>query len=104
MSPSATTAGPGSTQTAPPDKQHTAMLSVLSNSGLILIKVIAGTLTRIAARFPDAMLAFDTYPRVTFADQHKLAAKRGIKVQVKGRQEPVRIYEVAPPEPDERER
>jgi O-methyltransferase involved in polyketide biosynthesis len=39
---------------------------------------VAGTLTRIAARFPDAMLAFDTYPRVTFAQQHKLAAKRGI--------------------------
>jgi O-methyltransferase involved in polyketide biosynthesis len=39
---------------------------------------IAGTLTRIAARFPDAMLAFDTYPRVTFAQQHKMAAKRGI--------------------------
>jgi class 3 adenylate cyclase len=28
---------------------------------------------------------------------------RGL-VQVKGRQEPVRIYEVAPPEPDEGER
>jgi O-methyltransferase involved in polyketide biosynthesis len=39
---------------------------------------VAGTLSRIAARFPDAMLAFDTYPRVTFAQQHKMAAKRGI--------------------------
>jgi O-methyltransferase involved in polyketide biosynthesis len=39
---------------------------------------VAATLTRIASRFPDAMLAFDTYPGVTFADQHKLAAKRGI--------------------------
>jgi O-methyltransferase involved in polyketide biosynthesis len=39
---------------------------------------VAGTLTRIAARFPDAMLAFDTYPRVTFDQQHKMAAKRGI--------------------------
>jgi O-methyltransferase involved in polyketide biosynthesis len=39
---------------------------------------VAGTLTRIAARFPGAMLAFDTYPRVTFAQQHKMAAKRGI--------------------------
>ena len=38
---------------------------------------VVGTLTRIAARFPDAMLAFDTYPRITFADQHKMAAKRG---------------------------
>ena len=39
---------------------------------------VASTLTRIAARFPDSMLAFDTYPRVTFAQQHKMAAKRGI--------------------------
>jgi O-methyltransferase involved in polyketide biosynthesis len=39
---------------------------------------VAGTLTRIAARFPGAMLAFDTYPRVTFDQQHKMAAKRGI--------------------------
>jgi O-methyltransferase involved in polyketide biosynthesis len=39
---------------------------------------VAGTLARIAARFPDAMLAFDTYPRVTYAQQHKMAAKRGI--------------------------
>jgi O-methyltransferase involved in polyketide biosynthesis len=39
---------------------------------------IAGALTRIADRFPDAMLAFDTYPRVTFAQQHKMAARRGI--------------------------
>ena len=38
---------------------------------------VAGTLTRIASRFPDAMLAFDTYPRVTFARQRKMAAKRG---------------------------
>jgi O-methyltransferase involved in polyketide biosynthesis len=39
---------------------------------------VAATLTRIASRFPAAMLAFDTYPRVTFAGQHKMAAKRGI--------------------------
>jgi O-methyltransferase involved in polyketide biosynthesis len=39
---------------------------------------VAGTLTRVAARFPDAMLAFDTYPSVTFAGEHKMAAKRGI--------------------------
>ncbi len=39
---------------------------------------VTGTLTRIAARFPEAMLAFDTYPTVTFAQQHKMAAKRGI--------------------------
>jgi O-methyltransferase involved in polyketide biosynthesis len=39
---------------------------------------VAATLARIAARFPDSTLAFDTYPRVTFAQEHKLAAKRGI--------------------------
>jgi O-methyltransferase involved in polyketide biosynthesis len=39
---------------------------------------VAGTLSRIASRFPDAMLAFDTYPGFTFADEHKMAAKRGI--------------------------
>ena len=39
---------------------------------------VTGTLARIAARFPGAMLAFDTYPRVTFAGEHKMAAKRGI--------------------------
>ena len=39
---------------------------------------VASTLTRIAARFPEAMLAFDTYPRATFAQQHKMAARRGI--------------------------
>jgi O-methyltransferase involved in polyketide biosynthesis len=39
---------------------------------------VTGTLAGIAARFPGAMLAFDTYPRVTFADEHKMAAKRGI--------------------------
>ena len=39
---------------------------------------VTGTLARIAARFPDARLAFDTYPRVTFAGEHRMAAKRGI--------------------------
>jgi O-methyltransferase involved in polyketide biosynthesis len=39
---------------------------------------VTGTLARIAARFPRAMLAFDTYPRMTFAGEHKMAAKRGI--------------------------
>jgi O-methyltransferase involved in polyketide biosynthesis len=39
---------------------------------------VKGALARIAARFPGALLAFDTYPRVTMAQQHKLAAKRGI--------------------------
>ena len=35
-------------------------------------------LARIAARFPGAMLAFDTYSRVTFNQQHKTAARRGM--------------------------
>jgi O-methyltransferase involved in polyketide biosynthesis len=39
---------------------------------------VTGALARIAARFPGALLAFDTYPRVTMAQQHKMAAKRGI--------------------------
>jgi O-methyltransferase involved in polyketide biosynthesis len=39
---------------------------------------VTSTLARIAARFPGARLAFDTYPRVTFAGEHKMAAKRGI--------------------------
>ncbi len=41
-------------------------------------KDVLGSLRRIAARFPDARLAFDTYPRVTAAGEHKMAAKRGI--------------------------
>jgi O-methyltransferase involved in polyketide biosynthesis len=39
---------------------------------------VTGALAAIAARFPGAMLAFDTYPRVTFTGEHKMAAKRGI--------------------------
>jgi O-methyltransferase involved in polyketide biosynthesis len=35
-------------------------------------------LTRIAERFPDALLVLDTYPRQTFDRQHRLAAKRNI--------------------------
>ena len=36
------------------------------------------TLARIARRFPGAMLAFDTYTRQTFNQQHKTAARRGL--------------------------
>jgi O-methyltransferase involved in polyketide biosynthesis len=39
---------------------------------------VTGTLARIAGRFPGAMLAFDTYPRVTFNQQHRMAARRNI--------------------------
>ena len=39
---------------------------------------VAGTLARIAARFPDSRLAFDTYPRATFKWEHQMAAKRGL--------------------------
>jgi O-methyltransferase involved in polyketide biosynthesis len=36
------------------------------------------TLARIAARFPGARLALDTYPQRMYQQQHKLAGKRGI--------------------------
>jgi O-methyltransferase involved in polyketide biosynthesis len=36
------------------------------------------TLARIAARFPGALIALDTYPRRTFEQQHKLAARKGM--------------------------
>jgi O-methyltransferase involved in polyketide biosynthesis len=39
---------------------------------------VTGALARIAARFPDSMLAFDTYPLATFKFEHKMAAKRGV--------------------------
>ena len=35
-------------------------------------------LSRIAARFPGARLAFDTYSALALANEHKMAAKRGI--------------------------
>ena len=37
---------------------------------------VTGTLARIAGRFPGAMVAFDTYTQVTFAQEHRMAAKR----------------------------
>jgi O-methyltransferase involved in polyketide biosynthesis len=39
---------------------------------------VTSTLTRIARRFPGAMVAFDTYSRVTLTQQHKMAARRNI--------------------------
>ena len=39
---------------------------------------VTGTLTRIAGRFHGAMVAFDTYSRVTLTQQHKMAARRNI--------------------------
>jgi O-methyltransferase involved in polyketide biosynthesis len=39
---------------------------------------VTGALARIAARFPDSRLAFDTYPLATFKWEHKMAAKRGL--------------------------
>jgi O-methyltransferase involved in polyketide biosynthesis len=39
---------------------------------------VTGALSRIATRFPGAMLAFDTYPRAALSAEHRMAAKRGI--------------------------
>ncbi|MBO0820631.1 MAG: class I SAM-dependent methyltransferase [Nocardiopsaceae bacterium] len=39
---------------------------------------VEATLTRIAARFPGASLAFDAYPRRAMEIQHQQAAKRGM--------------------------
>jgi O-methyltransferase involved in polyketide biosynthesis len=39
---------------------------------------VTRTLARVAGRFPGALLAFDTYSRVTFGQQHKMAARRGM--------------------------
>ena len=35
-------------------------------------------LARIAARFPGALIALDTYPKQTLDRQHQLAARKGI--------------------------
>ena len=39
---------------------------------------VTATLTRIAAQFPGALIALDTYPKQTFDRQHRLAAKKGM--------------------------
>jgi O-methyltransferase involved in polyketide biosynthesis len=39
---------------------------------------VMAALAWIAARFPGALIALDTYPKQTFDQQHKLAARKGI--------------------------
>ena len=39
---------------------------------------VTSALSRIAGRFPGAMLAFDTYTRATFGQEHKMAARRNV--------------------------
>ena len=39
---------------------------------------VMATLARIAARFPGSLIALDTYPKRTFDQQHRLAARKGI--------------------------
>jgi O-methyltransferase involved in polyketide biosynthesis len=39
---------------------------------------VTATLARIAGRFPGALVALDTYPKRTFDQQHRLAARKGI--------------------------
>lgn len=39
---------------------------------------VTRSLTRVAARFPGAMIAFDTYSKAMFDRQHKEAARRGM--------------------------
>jgi O-methyltransferase involved in polyketide biosynthesis len=39
---------------------------------------VTATLSRLAARFPGATIAFDSYPRVALEWEHKLAAKRDL--------------------------
>jgi O-methyltransferase involved in polyketide biosynthesis len=61
-------------------EQRPAPYFFISDGVLVYLKEDAVTraLARIADRFPGAMLAFDTYPRVTFNQQHKMAARRGM--------------------------
>ena len=39
---------------------------------------VMATLARIVARFPGSLIALDTYPKRTFDQQHRLAARQGI--------------------------
>jgi len=39
---------------------------------------VMAMLARVAERFPGALIALDTYPRCTFDQQHRLAARKGI--------------------------
>ena len=40
---------------------------------------VTAALARLAARFPGALIAFDTYPRATYERQHKLAARKNMQ-------------------------
>jgi len=42
---------------------------------------VMATLARIAARFPGSLTALDTYPKRTFDQQHRLAARQGIEAR-----------------------
>lgn len=42
---------------------------------------VSAALSRIAGRFPGALIAFDTYGQRTFEGQHRLAAKSGIQAR-----------------------
>jgi hypothetical protein len=42
------------------------------------VQQVTQALTRIAGRFPGALIAVDTYPRRTFDRQHQMAARRNI--------------------------
>jgi O-methyltransferase involved in polyketide biosynthesis len=42
---------------------------------------VTATLARLAVRFPGALAALDTYPKRTFDQQHRLAARKGMDAQ-----------------------
>ncbi len=42
---------------------------------------VGATLARIAAQFPGALIALDTYPKQTFDRQHRLSAKKDMNAQ-----------------------
>ncbi|HEX5292936.1 MAG TPA: class I SAM-dependent methyltransferase [Streptosporangiaceae bacterium] len=42
---------------------------------------VTAALARLAARFPGALIAFDTYPRATYERQHKLAARKNMQAR-----------------------
>ena len=69
---------------------------------------VVGDTVNLASRVEGLNKELGTIMLVTESAYRKAALGVGVTdrglVQVKGRQEPVRIYEVAPPEPDERER
>ena len=69
---------------------------------------VVGDTVNLASRVEGLNKELGTIMLMTESTCRKAALNVGVTdrglVQVKGRQEPVRIYEVAPPEPDERER